>query len=241
MNETFCKPSLAASFLPYSRNASQQSSPTTLLFRPTRRASFMAVSPKPQPISRTLSPSLTGNDGKIASLWWVSPSTKMCLYLMNFGTRISFQKSTYWALCTFASTALTGFPPSVGGFRVDRYQYHAHAFHTIIKNMKILVLINDPLVPNADFTRKKSKSSPDLVFGTHRGFCAASGNGWYHFPCRRVTRAARAAAAIVPNASQVNPTDSLPLTYSPMISRFLDIRIISKMSGTAATPFRTDV
>jgi uncharacterized protein involved in oxidation of intracellular sulfur len=36
------------------------------------------------------------------------------------------------------------FPPSVGGFRVDRYQYHAHAFHTIIKNMKILVLINDP-------------------------------------------------------------------------------------------------
>ena len=65
--------------------------------------------------------------------------------------------------------------------------------------------------------------------------------GWCYFPCRKVTRAARAAAAIVPNASQVTTTDSLPLTYSPMMSRFLDIRIISKMSGTAATPFRTDV
>src|SRR5690348_15306671 len=71
----------------------------------------MAVSPKPQPTSRTLSPSLTGSDGKIASLWWVSPSTRTCLNLMNFGTRMSFQKSTYWALCTFASTVLMAFPP----------------------------------------------------------------------------------------------------------------------------------
>ena len=41
-------PSFAASFLPYSRNASQQSSPTILPLWPTRRASFIAVSPKPQ-------------------------------------------------------------------------------------------------------------------------------------------------------------------------------------------------
>jgi hypothetical protein len=57
-----------------------------------------------------------------------------------------------------------------------------------------------------------------------------------HAPRRKVYSAASAAPAIVPNASQINPTDNLPLTYSPMISRFLDMRMIRKMSGTAATP-----
>ena len=61
-------PAARASRRPYSRKPSQQSTASTEPVGPTRRASSIAVSPKPQPASITLSPLLTCNDGKIFSL-----------------------------------------------------------------------------------------------------------------------------------------------------------------------------
>lgn len=77
-----------------SRNASQQSIPTTLPVGPTLSASFRDVSPKPQPTSSTWSPSRTGSAGNTASLCRDSPSTRMCLKRMNLGASTSFQKRT---------------------------------------------------------------------------------------------------------------------------------------------------
>src|SRR5579862_3705876 len=106
-------PAALASLRPYSRKASQQSTASTDPVGPTRRESLMAVSPKPQPASTTLSPGLTGSVGKIASLWSVSPSTRICFQRTNFGTRTLFQKSMYW-LCARCSgaTASTVIIPS---------------------------------------------------------------------------------------------------------------------------------
>src|ERR1051326_6062473 len=97
-------PAALASLRPYSRKASQQSTASTDPEGPTKRASFIAVSPKPQPASTTLSPGLTGRVGKMASLWSVKPSTRMCFQRTNFGTRTLFQKSMYW-LCARCSGA----------------------------------------------------------------------------------------------------------------------------------------
>ena len=101
-------PAALASCRPNSRKPSQQSIASTEPVGPTILASLMAVSPKPQPTSTTLSPGLTRRVGKIASLCSVNPSTMMCFQRTNFGTRTSFQKSTYWlrggSLCAVSWT-----------------------------------------------------------------------------------------------------------------------------------------
>ena len=84
--------------------------PSTYPAGPTRFASSIAVSPKPQPTSTTRPPSGTASCGKIAALWWLSPSTSTCFHRTNFGTSTSFQKSTYSVLsaavcCMFPSSA----------------------------------------------------------------------------------------------------------------------------------------
>src|SRR4051812_41776982 len=56
-NVTLVSPAALASRRPYSRKPSQQSTASTEPVGPTKRASSIAVSPKPQPASTTLSAS----------------------------------------------------------------------------------------------------------------------------------------------------------------------------------------
>ena len=68
MNAIFSTPAAAASLRAVSRNTAQQSMPSTDPDGPTRCASWIAVSPNPQPTSSTLSPSRTFSDGNILAL-----------------------------------------------------------------------------------------------------------------------------------------------------------------------------
>ena len=93
--------------------ASQQSMATTRPSGPTLRASSMAVSPKPQPTSSTVSPGLTGRRGSTSALCRDSPPTRMCLNRMNLGASTSFQNwtnsvSSASAAATVASSGVIG-------------------------------------------------------------------------------------------------------------------------------------
>src|SRR3974390_416058 len=92
-------PAALASLRPNSRKASQQSTAKTDPEGPTNLDSLIAVSPKPQPASTTLSPALTDNVGKIASLCSVKPSPMLYFQRTNFGTSTLFQKSMYSLRC----------------------------------------------------------------------------------------------------------------------------------------------
>src|SRR5215475_7419355 len=96
-------PTALAPLRPNSRNASQQSTAKTDPEGPTRRANLIAVSPKPQPASITLSPSFTGKLGKIASLWRVRPSTRMCFPADEFWHQYVIPEFHVLALLTYFS------------------------------------------------------------------------------------------------------------------------------------------
>src|SRR5215207_1116340 len=99
-------PAALASRRPNSRNPPQQSTARTEPVGPTRPASSIAVSPKPQPASTTLSPLRTASAGKILALWSDNPPTRMWRHRTNLGTRTAFQKSTYWLLGVMAASML---------------------------------------------------------------------------------------------------------------------------------------
>ena len=112
---TLSRPAARASARPFSRNARQQSRPSTEPCGPVMRASSIAVSPHPQPTSTMLEPRVTSSVRNGTRLCNESPSTRMLRKRSNFSTSTSFQNAVNSSLVA-VSTSFMG----ASGMRVAK-------------------------------------------------------------------------------------------------------------------------